>query len=115
MASWRVPQVWWPSLMLISAVPAWCFVDGWNGGQGHQREPIAAATVAGENFRIWRHVAAEQVTTWCAQPLGAKAKIRRLAFRFHASTRIAEFDGGLYCASFEHGETDMPLLIAGGG
>lgn len=102
----------WPSLLLVTLVPAWFYATGWDGGFGTVRHPVATVQVGDEEYRLWR--APEQAGTqgWCAQPLGRLNPKAALSFRQGGSAVPAHFESGLFCADLPAG-SDAPDLIAG--
>jgi hypothetical protein len=88
----------WPSLALVTLVPAWFFLNGWDGGTGAPREPVATVQLEGASWRLWRAPLPEGAERWCAEPLaGADGRDQPVLAR-QGTTVTAVFDAGLFCA-----------------
>ena len=110
MSSGGVPKAWWPSLLLITFVPTWFFLTGWDGGRGQTRHAVSIVEVDGDAFRLWRQVAGDGSTRWCAEVVGRASAPDKLVFVFRNETREAEFDAGLHCATDRHTQSSQPQL-----
>jgi hypothetical protein len=110
MAGWHPPRAWWPSLILVTAVPVWGFLNGWNGGQGEHRQPVSLTKLDGKAFRLWRQDNGEGHFRWCAEPLDHGILSGQLAFSWRDRTDAAEFDAGLYCTAAKQMDPEPPRL-----
>ena len=100
----------WPSLLLVTLVPIWCYLNGWDGGFGTTRTSVADVTVDKQTYRLWRAGSQEETDTWCAQPLGPTRPHRKLSFVDDGLEVIASFDAGLFCAELPKTATDAKLV-----
>lgn len=106
----------WPSLVLITVVPAWFYMSGWDGGFGSARTAVATVELEGASYRLWRSKPAGGLRTWCAQPLGEARTTGELDMVQGALAVPATFDAGLYCAELPAapGHPQLVLRRAGG-
>jgi hypothetical protein len=99
----------WPSLLLITLVPIWFYLNGWDGGFGTTRMLVADVTVDKQPYRLWRSGTQDGTETWCAQPLGSARPHRKLSFVEDGLEVVASFDAGLFCAELPETATDVKL------
>lgn len=109
MAGWRFPGGWWLSLVLVSVVPVWFYLAGWNGGQGVKRELAGTARVGDSAFQLWKQSYDDGRVRWCAQPLSRGVSGVFPVFKFRSATLETEFDSGLACATTEGSDPRMPM------
>ncbi len=100
----------WPSLLLVTLVPIWFFLNGWDGGFGTTRISVAVVTVDKQPYRLWRSGTKDGTETWCAQPLRSARPHRTLSFVDDGLEVVASFDAGLFCAELPETATDVKLV-----
>jgi hypothetical protein len=100
----------WPSVALITVVPAWFLLDGWNGGFGSARVAVATVEADGARYRLWRSSERGATETWCAQPLDSVRPTAQLDFVRGGEAAQARFDAGSFCADLAVG-ADVPRLL----
>jgi uncharacterized iron-regulated membrane protein len=84
-----------PSLLLIAAVPAWYFVNGWQTAGMTLLEPAGTAAAADGPLPLFRTTDTGS-TTWCAKPNRVASGA---TMRASDGTMVeASFDAGLFCA-----------------
>jgi hypothetical protein len=97
----------WPSILLVTLVPLWSYLNGWDGGAGQARHPVATVNSGGSSFRLWKTDLGSGLEDWCAQPIGKSPA--QLSFARDDRMVPAEFGAGLWCAELPKGRA-MPTL-----
>ena len=93
----------WPSIALVTLVPAWFYLNGWDGGFGAPRVPVATVDLDGGSYALWRSGAPAGGTIWCAQPLGPGEASEELVLVSGDVAVPARFEAGLFCAGLPEG------------
>jgi uncharacterized iron-regulated membrane protein len=98
---WRLALgAWWvPSLLLVSAVPAWFFLNGWNSGNGDLSQPRGQLRSAGQTYQLWSRKLDEGQTQWCVTSPARMNDRAPLMQSSDGAVFTAGFDAGRYCAN----------------
>ena len=84
-----------PSMLLIAAVPAWYFANGWPTAGMTLLRPAGTVVTENGSFRLFR-TAAKGSNTWCVKP---NRRLSGAMIRASDGRRFqASFDAGLFCA-----------------
>lgn len=99
----------WPSIALVTLVPAWFYLNGWDGGFGAPRVPVATVALDGRSYALWWSGTPVGGNIWCAQPLGPGKASKELMLVSGNVEVPARFEAGLFCAELPEAP-GMPRL-----
>lgn len=107
--AWRsgLGQALIPTLLLVIAVPAWFYFNGWDSGSGRQMHLKGRLGL----FEL-RSMTEGGTTRWCARP-AAPIAAAGVAFVTGDRSFSADFDAGRYCAELPSGLRIRRIEVAG--
>lgn len=91
--------LWWiPALLLISALPAWFYFNGWDSGSGAISQSHGQMRAGGVGYRLWSRATDTADVEWCVSS-PARLTDGSMLLRLGDGTEMpATFDAGRYCA-----------------
>ncbi len=102
---WRLALgSWWlPSLLLVSALPTWFFLTGWNSGNGDLSQARGQLRVGDQTYWLWSRMVDEGETQWCVTSFAQLDQSILVLRSSNGATAAATFDAGRYCVILPSG------------